>query len=149
MASANFQLQDNFQVPYAIFEADADQNVEAPGAGDSVVVTSSDVASLTVVPDTTVDPAKVPTGANPAFALQTGLLVGGAKIQAGVQVTATFAHADGSQAPPPVVDLIDIVGGAVTTGSISLGTPVVQGTAPATPATPATPTPAASASVRK
>jgi hypothetical protein len=123
---ANFQLQDTFKVPYAIFEADADSNVTAPGTGDTVAVTSSDTASLTVLPDAAVDPAKVPAGTDPAKCMQTGFLVGGSKAQVGVGATATFSHADGSAAPPPVTDLIDVVAGPGTTGSISLGTPVAQ-----------------------
>lgn len=128
---ANFQLQDSFKVPYAISETDADQNVAVPGAGDSVVVSSSDTASITVAPDAAVDPAKVPnnadgTAGDPTKCLQTGFLVGGKKAQVGVQVTATFSHADGTTAPPAVVDLIDVVVGPGTTGVISLGTPVTQ-----------------------
>ena len=123
---ANTQLQDSFKVSYAVFEADADKNVTAPGAGDTVVVASSDTASLTVVPDATVDATKVPTGSDPATCMQTGFLVGGTKAQVGVTATATFAHSDGSAAPSPVSDLIDIVVGPATTGSISLGTPVSQ-----------------------
>lgn len=127
----NFQLQDSFKVTYAAQEADADQNVVAPGSGDTVLVSSSDTASLTVVPDTAVDPAKVPNNADgtpgdPTKVLQTGFLVGGTKAQVGVKVTATFSHADGSAAAPPVEDLIDVIVGPATTGSLSLGTPVSQ-----------------------
>jgi hypothetical protein len=127
----NFQLQDSFKVPYAAQEADADQAPVAPGSGDTVVVTSSDTASMTVVPDATVDPAKVPNNAdgtpgNPSFVLQTGYLVGGKKAQTGVKAIATFAHADGTPSAPQVQDLIDIVVGPATTGTLSLGTPVAQ-----------------------
>jgi hypothetical protein len=122
----NFQLQDSFEVPYAAFEADADSNSVAPGSGDTVSVISSDTASLTVVPDATVDATKVPTGTDPTTCLQTGLLVGGKKAQVGVSVTATFSHSDGTPAAKPVVDLIDVIVGPATTGSISLGTPVSQ-----------------------
>jgi hypothetical protein len=128
---ANTQLQDSFKIPYAIFETDADSNVAVPGAGDSVGLSSSDIASLTVLPDAAVDPAKVPNNADgtpgdPTKCLQTGFLVGGSKAQAGVKITAVFAHADGTQAPANVVDLFDIVVGPATTGVIALGTPVAQ-----------------------
>ena len=123
---ANFQLQDTQKVSYAIFESDSDGNVGTPGAGDSVVVTTSDAASLTVAPDAVVDPAKVQAPAVASQCLQTGFLVGGKKPQAGVGATVTFAHTDGTSAPPPVTDLIDIIVGPLTTGAISLGTPVSQ-----------------------
>lgn len=123
---ANFQLQDSQKVPYAIFESDAKGNIDPPDTGDSVVVTTSDSASLTVVPDAAVDPAKVPGGNAPANCLQTGFIVGGAKAQLAVQVTATFTHTDGTPAPPAAVDLVDVIVGPITTGTISLGTPVSQ-----------------------
>jgi hypothetical protein len=127
----NFQLQDSQKVPYAVFESDADGTIGKPGAGDSVVIASSDAASMIVAPDAAVDPAKVPNNADgtpgdPTKCLQTGFLVGGKKAQVGVQATATFAHSDGTPAPAPVVDLIDIIVGPLTTGAISLGTPVAQ-----------------------
>lgn len=122
----NFQLQDSQNVPYAIAEYDAKGNIEAPGSGDSVSVTSDSTGSLTVQPDDSVDPAKLPAGADPADYLQTGLLIGGSTPKNGVQVTATFAHSDGSPAPDPVTDLIDVIVGAIKTGAIILGTPVNQ-----------------------
>lgn len=128
---ANFQLQDSQKVSYAVAEFDKDGNIEAPGAGDSVAVASDSPSSLTVAADAAVDPAKVPnnpdgSAGDPTKYLQTGFLIGGATLKTGVQVTATFAHTDGSAAPPPVVDLIDIVVGPIATGAISLGTPVNQ-----------------------
>jgi hypothetical protein len=123
---ANFQLQDSFEVSYAAFEADADSNSVAPGSGDTVVVASSAVSSLTVVPDAAVDPTKVPAGVSPSTCLQTGLLVGGRTAATGVSVTATFSHADGTSAAPVVTTLVDVVVGPATTGSLSLGTPVTQ-----------------------
>jgi hypothetical protein len=128
---ANFQLQDSQKVTYAIYESDKDGNIDAPGPGDTVVVSSASPASLSVVADAVVDPAKVPnnpdgTPGDVADCLQTGFLVGGAKIAAGLQVLATFSHADGSAAPAPVNVLVDIVVGAAVTGSISLGAPVSQ-----------------------
>jgi hypothetical protein len=123
---SNFALQDSQKVSYAISEADAKGNVVPPGAGDTVAVTSDSPSSLTVVADAAVDPAKLPTGAVAKNYLGTGFLVGGTAPKVGVQVTATISHTDGSPAPAPVVDLIDIIVGAAVTGAISLGTPVNQ-----------------------
>lgn len=128
---ANVQLQDTQKVPYAVFEFDADGNVATPGSGDSVSVASDSLNSATVQPDASVDPAKVPnnadgTAGDAADCLQTGFILGGKTPKVGVQITATFTHADGSAAPSPVADLIDIVTGPGVTGSISLGTPVNQ-----------------------
>lgn len=123
---ANPQLADNQKVPYAVFELDSDGSIAVPGSGDSVAVVSSAPASLTVNPDANVDPTKVPTGVDATRCLQTGFLFGGTTAAVGVQVTATFTHTDGSAAPPPVVDLIDVVTGAPVTGSIALGVPVAQ-----------------------
>jgi hypothetical protein len=123
---ANFQLQDTQKVPYCIFESDSDGNVGTPGAGDSAVVTTSDPASLTVAADAVVDPAKVPAGATAAQALQTGFLVGNKKAQAGVGATVTITHTDGTAAPPPFTDLLDIIVGPLTTTAMALGTPVSQ-----------------------
>jgi len=126
----NFQLQDSQKVPYAVFESDA-AGVPGKDAGDSVAVSSSDAASMTVAPDAAVDPTKVPNNADgtpgdPSKCLQTGFLIGGKKAQVGVTATATFTHTDGTPAPPPVIDLIDIVVGPLSTGALSLGTPVAQ-----------------------
>jgi hypothetical protein len=128
---SNFQLRDSQKVPYAVAEFDAKGVLDAPGAGDSVALTTDSSSSLSIVPDATVDPAKVPNNAdgtpgNPANYLQTGFIVGGSSPKSGCQVVATFAHADGTPAPPPVVDLIDVVAGPIVSGGISLGTPVDQ-----------------------
>lgn len=128
---ANNQLQDTFKVSYAASEADADQNPGVPGAGDSVVFSSDSPNSITVVPDAVVDPLKVPnnpdgTKGDPTKVLQTGFIVGGKVNKVGCQVTATYAHTDGTSAPPPVVLLFDNVVGPLSTGAVALGTPVSQ-----------------------
>ena len=123
---ANFQLQDTQKVPYAVFESDADGNIGTPGTGDSVSVTTDSPTSLSISSDATVDPAKVPAGANASQCLQTGFIVGGSVNKVGCQVTATFSHADGTPAPAAVVDLIDNIVGPLTTGALSLGAPVSQ-----------------------
>lgn len=128
---ADFQLQDSQKVPYAISEVDAKGNIDTPDAQDSATLTSSDTASITIVPDTTVDPAKVPnnpdgTPGDPTKYLQTGFIVAGSKLQTGVTVTVTVNHGDGQASPPPTVDTFDIVGGTPTTTVITLGTPVSQ-----------------------
>src|SRR5579864_4109156 len=122
---ANFQLQDSQKVPYAVLLTDADGNPTAPAAGDSVVVASADAASATVAADAAPDPAKAPAGSSP---LQTGFIVGGAKLAAGLKITATITLANPPKAgqPAPIVDLVDIVGGPSANGSITLGTPVAQ-----------------------
>lgn len=119
---ANFQLQDVQKVPYAVLETDADGNSVAPVAGDTCVGTSADTASFTIVPDATPDAAKAPAGSSP---VQTGFIVGGSKNQAGVVLTFTISHADGSPAII-ITDTLDNVTGPATNGSVSLGTPVAQ-----------------------
>ena len=121
---ANVQLQDVQKIPYAVLETDADGNAVVPAAGDSVSVVSADTDSFTVVPDTTVDPAKAPAGSTP---LQTGFIVGGKKNQAGVSITATITKGDSTATPiPPIVILLDNVTGPASNGSISLGQPEAQ-----------------------
>lgn len=128
---ANFPLQDSQQVPYAAAEFDAKGNIDAPGAGDSVVVSTDSPESLSIVPDASVDPAKVPnnpdgTPGDPSKYLQTGFIVGGNTAKVGCGVTATFTHTDGTNPPAPVTDLIDLISGPIATGGLSLGTPVNQ-----------------------
>lgn len=112
---ANFQLQDNFKVPFSVIELDSDNNPTG-GQGDTATVVSSDTASLTVVLDPTPAPGSIVSG----------FLVGGTKLQVGVAVTVTTSHADGSPVGQPVVDMIDIVAGAGVSAGISLGTPIPQ-----------------------
>ena len=111
----NFQLGDTEKVAYALTELDVDSNPATPEAGDVITVTSSDTASITVVPDAT--PA--------AGSVASGFLVGGKKIQQGVQITASVTHADGSPFLT-VTDLIDLVGGVASSLSLGLGAPVAQ-----------------------
>lgn len=112
---ANFQLQDNFKVDYSIQELDADNNPTG-GSGDTCTVTSSDTASVTVVPDAT------PTSGN----IASGFLIGGKKLGTGIVITATPAHADGTPVAPPSTVTVDVVAGAAVTAGISLGTAVAQ-----------------------
>ncbi len=110
----NFQLGDTEKVPYALTELDADSNPATPQATDTISIVSSDTTSITVVPDAT------PV----AGSVASGFLVGGTKLQTGVNVTATVTHADGTSLT--VSDLIDIVGGTASSISLGLGAPVSQ-----------------------
>lgn len=128
---ANFALQDSQKVPYSVAEFDAKGVLDKPGAGDTVTVTTDSPASLSIVPDAAVDPAKVPNNADgtpgdPTNYLQTGFIVGGSSPKVGCGVIATFSHADGTTPPPPVTDLIDLIAGPIATGGLSLGTAVNQ-----------------------
>ena len=128
---SNFALQDSQKVPYSVAEFDAKGVLDAPGAGDTVVVTTDSPNSLSISPDAAVDPAKNPLNAdgtpgNPANYLQTGFIVGGSTPKVGCQVVATFAHSDGTTPPAPAVDLIDLIAGPIVTGGLSLGTAVNQ-----------------------
>ena len=112
---ANFQLQDNFKVPYSIIELDKDNNPTG-GSGDTCTVTSSAPSSVSVVPDTT--PA--------AGSIASGFLVGGSTLGTGIVITATPSHADGTPVAPPSTVLIDVVAGTAVSAGISLGTPIPQ-----------------------
>jgi len=111
---ANFQLGDTEKVPYALTELDADSNPATPKSDDTITIVSSDTDSATVVPDET------PV----AGSVASGFIVGGKKVQAGVSITATVTHADGTSLT--VTDLIDVVGGAASSISLGLGAPVSQ-----------------------
>ena len=111
----NFQLGDTEKVPYALTELDADSNPATPQPGDVVTVVSSDAASISVVPDAT------PV----AGSVASGFLVGGAKLQLGVIVTASLSHANSTQ-PLTISDTIDVVGGSASSLSLGLGAPVSQ-----------------------
>lgn len=112
---ANTQLTDNFKVPYTLVETDADGNPATPAPGDTATVTSADTDSITVVPDETPVDGTVASG----------FLLGGKKLQVGVSVTALVTHTDGTTLGP-VVDLIDVVGGAASTLAFGLGAPIPQ-----------------------
>lgn len=111
---ANFQLGDTQKAPYTLIELDADANPATPGSADVISIVSSDTASATVVPDAT------PV----AGSVASGFIVGGAKLQTGVVITATVTHADGTSLS--VADTIDIVGGKASSLSLGLGAPVAQ-----------------------
>lgn len=121
----DIQLQDSQKIPYAISEVDADGNIVPPGTGDSVALVSSDNASIQVVADSTIDTAKLPSGAVASNYLQTGFIEGRSKLQNGVTVTATITKGTGT-APAPAVDTFDVIAGPATTTSIAVGTPVSQ-----------------------
>jgi hypothetical protein len=110
---ANFQLDDTQKVAYALVAFDAANNPAQVAAGDVISVSSSDVASATVVPDA------VPA----AGSLASGFIVSGSKAQVGVQITASAKKADGSL-DLQVVDLIDVVSAAASSLGLSLGKPV-------------------------
>lgn len=111
---SNFQLGDNQKVPYTLNLSDAENNPTVLEPTDQLSITSSDTASLTVIPDAT------PVSG----AAASGFLVAGTKLQTGVTVTATITHADGTSATAS--DLIDIVAGEAATVAFSLGAPVSQ-----------------------
>lgn len=113
---ANTQLQDNFKVAFKVFEFDSDNNTASPTAGDTCTVTSADTASVTVAQDAT---PSDPT------AVATGFLIGGAKLQAGVVISAPVLHSDGSPQSSPTI-LIDVVAGAAVSAGIVLDVPVAQ-----------------------
>lgn len=111
---ANFQLGDTEKVAYALTELDADSNPATANPADTISITSSDTASVSVVPDATAA----------AGSVASGFLVGGSKLQVGVAINATVTHPDGTSLS--VVDLIDVVGGAASSLSLGLGAPVSQ-----------------------
>ena len=116
----NTQLGDTETMSYSVTELDADSNPATPQAGDVATVTSSDTASATIVPDAT------PV----AGTVASGQVVGGSKVQTGVQITASVTHADGTTLGP-ITGLVDVVGGAASSLGLTFGTPVAQ-----TPTTP-------------
>ena len=121
---ANFQLGDNQKVSYQVMGLDSNS---APAsklpAGDLLAVVSSDLASMTVVPDAT------PV----AGSLGSGFIFGGSKLQTGVILTASANKADGSDdtAVAHAVQLFDIIsgpgsGGIAASLNFVFGTPVLQ-----------------------
>lgn len=114
---ANFQLGDTEKVPYALTVLDGDSNAATLDPTDVVAVVSADTASATVVPDAT--PA--------AGSVGSGFILGGAKLQVGVAITATVTPGASSLTKAlTVTDLIDIVGGVANSLSLGLGAPVAQ-----------------------
>jgi hypothetical protein len=114
---ANPQLGDTEKVPYAIALLDGDSNPAVLDPTDTISVASADTASISVVPDA------VPSAGN----IASGFLVGGAKLQTGVAVTATLTPGAASKTKAlTVTDLIDVVGGPAASMAFNLGTPVAQ-----------------------
>jgi hypothetical protein len=114
---ANFQLGDTEKSAYALTVLDADSNPASLDPTDTVTVVSADTASATVVPD--------PTPA--AGSVASGFILGGAKLQVGVAITATVTPGPSSLTKVlTVTDLIDIVGGVANSISLGLGAPVAQ-----------------------
>lgn len=116
-AVSNTPLTDNFKIPYVYTLVDADGNAVPLAPGETVGVVSADEASATIVPD-----------AVPTAGAASGWVLGGAKLQVGVGVTFTVLDSTGAPVTDvtPVVDLFDIGAGAPKTGSVQLGTPVIQ-----------------------
>jgi hypothetical protein len=114
---ANFQLGDTEKAPYAVTVLDGDSNPAVLDSTDTVAVVSSDTASITVVPDS---PAA-------AGSVASGFILGGAKLQVGVTITATVTPGPSSLTKAiSGVDLVDVVGGVANSLSIGLGAPVAQ-----------------------
>lgn len=111
----NTPIQDTFKRPFQVTELDADNNPTG-GNGDTCTVVSADTASVSVV----LDPSPAPG------TLASGFLVGGSKLQAGVAVTATPSHADGTPVAPPSTILIDVVASAAVSAGFTLGDQVPQ-----------------------
>ena len=111
---ANFQLQDAQKVSYAVAVTDVDNNPTTLQPGDVVTAISSMPASLAVVPDAT------PV----AGSVASGFLVASSTLALGVTFTVTPATT--GAAAIVATDLIDVVAGADTGVTITLGTPVSQ-----------------------
>ena len=110
----NFQLGDTEKAPYTLTELDAASNPAAPSPGDVILVSSDSPASASIVPDA------VPV----AGSVASGFVVGGKTPKAGVVITATVTHTDGTSLS--TTDTIDVVGGVASSISFALGPPVAQ-----------------------
>lgn len=117
-------IQDVQKIPFYVSEFDAAGN-QAMDAGDSAAVAIDDATDATLAIDAAVDPAKVPSGLDPAKVLVTGFVVAGKKIGIAT-ITATFAHTDGTPVPPPITSQVQIVSGPPALGQIGFGAPVAQ-----------------------
>ncbi len=109
---ANFQLQDVQRVPYQLTAVDADGNPAQLAPGSTIVVSSSDPESASVIAD--------PTPASGTVA--SGVILGASKLGT-VQINAVVTNADGSPGPTGAVS-IDIVSGPAASISFGLGAPV-------------------------
>jgi hypothetical protein len=118
MATVPFVLGDTQKVSYALNAVDADGNVAALPAGDTVSVVSADPTIAQVVPD-----------ASPAAgSVASGFILGQSKLGT-TQVTATAIGSDGTTPDPslaPAVQAIQTVAGAAASMGFTLGTPVSQ-----------------------
>ena len=127
---ANTQLGDSQKVAYRYALNDKDSNFVALKTGQAISVVSSDAASASIVPDAspTIHLPGDPTDGTPdASANATGFILGGAKLQVGVNVTFSALDADGTtKLVADVVDALDIVVGAAVTAAVSLGQPIDQ-----------------------
>lgn len=113
---ANFQLGDTEKAQYSVTVLDADSNPATLAPGDTVDVTSSDPASVSIAADAT------PI----AGTVASGFIVGGSKLGTGIVITAT-ANLQATETPlPPATALVDVVGGAASSISIGFGAPVHQ-----------------------
>jgi hypothetical protein len=113
---ANFQLGDTEKAPYTVVVLDGASNPATLQPGDTVTVTSQDVASVTVVPDAT------PV----AGSVASGFIVGGKKVQPNVVITATATLAASENPLPPATAMVDVVGGVASSISLGFGAPVAQ-----------------------
>jgi hypothetical protein len=118
MATVPFVLGDTQKVSYALNAVDADGNVAALPAGDTVSVVSADPTIAQVVPD-----------ASPAAgSVASGFILGQSKLGT-TQITATAIGSDGTTPDPslsPAVQAIQTVAGAAASMGFTLGTPVSQ-----------------------
>jgi hypothetical protein len=115
----NYQIAQNEHIPFSLFE----RNPAFSKIPATVIVVSSDPASVSVVLDATPAPD---TNAS-------GYFLGGAKIQNGVMVTATVRQADGQTRSNTYT--FDVVAEVPQTSSLAfqLGRPVLPADAPIAP----------------
>jgi len=111
MAGPNFQLGDTEKAPYSLTELDAASQPATPLPSDVLTIVSDSPGSLSIVPDATPK----------AGTVASGFIVGGTP-KVGVVITATVKHADGTSLTTS--DTVDVVGGAASSLSFGLGSPV-------------------------
>jgi hypothetical protein len=112
---ANYQLGNTQKAPYTVVALDSEGNVAVPVASDVVTVISTNTAALTVTPDAVAV----------AGSIASGFIAGVAPGGAGISVTATLTHADGTSVT--VSQMVDVgVPGAAATLTLTFGAPVAQ-----------------------